>query len=443
MFRFMKRLKLFLGEDIWRIRLKSLPKNKSTFLRCFKVIVLAIKGFFNDKCELWASALTFYSLLSLVPVCAMLFGIAKGFGYDQTLKAQLYVRFAGQEEVLDKIVVFADSFLEKAKGGLIAGVGVALLFWTVIQIFSNIESSFNAIWGIKKSRPLGRKITDYLSLMLICPILIVVSSSATVFISAQLKTIGGMLAYQELLGPFVVYSVRFLPIIVVWLLFTFIYAFMPNTKVRLYAAFAAGIIAGTAYQFLQEFYVFLQMALSSYNAIYGSFSALPLFLIWLRLSWLIVLFGAEISFAAQNVENTEYEPDCLKLSLSYKKLIALRICHFIVKRFSAGERAPSDTELVDSLDIPVRLVRELLFILTKGGVLSEVVFPDNAVPGYQPAVSTDKLSVMKVLGAMDSGELGRLPVREDDSFKNIAETFDRFNKELETSPANRLLRDIS
>ena len=443
MLEFMKNFKSFLFEGIWRIRLKSLPRNKSTALRCFKVIIIAIKGYINDKCELWASALTFYSLLSLVPVCAMLFGIAKGFGYDATLKAQLYERFAGQEEVLNKIVIFADSFLENTKGGLIAGVGVVLLFWTVIQIFSNIELSFNSIWGIKKSRPIGRKITDYLSLILICPILIVVSSSATVFVSAQLKSISGMLAYQELLGPFVVYAVRFIPIVVVWLLFTFIYSFMPNTKVRFDSALIGGIIAGTAYQFLQEFYVFVQMALAGYNAVYGSFSALPLFLIWLRMSWLIVLFGAEISFAAQNVENTEYEPDCLKLSLSYKKLIALRICHYIVKRFSTGERAPSDTELVEALDIPVRLVRELLFTLTKSGVISEVLFPDNAASGYQPAISTDKLSVMRVLDAMDSGELGRLPVKEDDSFKNIAETFSHFNKDLENSPANMLLKDIS
>lgn len=443
MLKFMKRLRLFLGEDMWRIRLKELPRNKSVILRCFKVVVLAIKGFVNDKCELWASALTFYSLLSLVPICAMLFGIAKGFGYDQTLKTQLYARFAGQEEILNKIVVFADSFLENTKGGLIAGVGVALLFWTVIQIFSNIESSFNAIWGIKKSRPLGRKITDYLSLMLICPILIVISSSATVFISAQLKTISGMLMYQDLLGPFVVYALRFLPLIVVWLLFTFIYSFMPNTKVRIDSALLGGMIAGTAYQFLQEFYVFVQMALSGYNAIYGSFSALPLFLIWLRISWLVVLFGAEIAFSSQNVENTEYEPDCLKLSLSYKKLIALRICHYIVKRFAGGERAPSDNEIVESLDIPVRLVRELLFTLTKGGVLSEVAFPDNTVPGYQPAVSIDKLSVVRVLDSMDSGELGRLPVREDDSFRNISETFSRFRNELEKAPSNVLLKDIS
>ncbi|OGV34246.1 MAG: ribonuclease BN [Lentisphaerae bacterium GWF2_45_14] len=443
MFKFLKKIKDFIYEDIWRIRLKTLPRNKSTFLRCFKVFILAVKGYINDKCELWASALTFYSLLSLVPVCAMLFGIAKGFGYDEKLKILLYERFAGQEEVLNRIVAFAESFLENAKGGVIAGFGVILLFWTVIQIFGNIESSFNSIWGIKKSRSISRKITDYLSLTLICPVLIIISSSATVFVSAQLKSIGGMLAYQELLGPVIVYTVRLLPIIVIWVLFTFIYSFMPNTKVRFYSALTAGIIAGSTYQFLQEFYVFVQIALSSYNAIYGSFSALPLFLVWLRLSWLIVLFGAEISFAVQNVENTEYEPDCLRLSLSYKKLIALRICHYIVKRFCAIKRAPSDMEIVDALDIPIRLVRELLFTLVKGGVLSEVVFPDDTASGYQPALDIDKFSIVRVLDAMDSGELGRLPTREDESFKNIVDTFSRFREELEKSPANVLLKDIA
>ncbi len=433
----------FFREGIWRIRLKDLPPGKSVMLRYLKVVLLSSEGFLKHNCDLRASALTFYTTLSVVPVAAMLFGVAKGFGYENKLKAELYQRFAGQEEVLDKIVVFADSFLENTKGGMIAGVGVAVLFWTVVSILSNIESSFNAIWGVRKSRALIRKLTDYLSLMLICPLLVLIASSATVFITTKLTSLSGEIPLSESLSPAIIIMARLLPVLVIWILFSFIYIFLPNTKVNLKSGIIAGLAAGILYQVLQESYIFIQVALSKYNAVYGSFSALPLFLIWLRMSWLIVLFGAEVSFADQNVKNTEYERDAMKVSYSYKILLTLWTVSFLVKKFCRGEMAPTDIEITDVLGIPIRLTREIIYDLSNAKIISEVVMEHNECIRYQPGVSIEHLSLTYVMEAINAnGDSDAFPVSEDQSLNSISESLKEFKSELARSPANVLLKDI-
>lgn len=432
----------FFTIEIWRIRLKDLPFVKSFGWRYVKVLTLSIKGFLDDKCDLHASALTFYSTLSVVPVVAMLFGVAKGFNFEDRLKAQLYEKFAGQEEVLNRIIEFADSFLANTKGGLIAGFGVLILFWTVVGILGNIESSFNSIWGIKKSRSIVRKLTDYLALMLFCPLLVVIASSATVFVATKLTDITSQTIFMDAFGPAILMIVRLLPICVIWILFTIIYVFMPNTKVNFQSALLAGVVAGTMYQMLQEGYIYIQVALSKYNVIYGSFSALPLFLIWLRLSWLIVLFGAEISFADQNVENTEYEPDALKVSPSYKKLLTLWMVSHLTKLFCQGKTPPTDTDITEKLGIPIRLVRDILFTMVHSGILSEITLEKDPTPRYQPGISVEHLSIAYVTEAMDKGEINTLPIMEDQTLGSIAESLQAFKSTLAQSPANVLLKEI-
>jgi len=190
---------IFIKRDVWRIRAKSLPQQKYFWLRQLRVFLLAIRGFGEDKCQLRASALTFYSLMSIVPIVAMAFGVAKGFGFEKLLEKQLLEKLPGQEEVIGQVIGFAQSFLENTKGGVIAGIGVAMLFWTVIKVLGNIENSFNDIWGIKRARTIGRKFSDYLSIMLICPMLLIMSSSVTVMISSQVKLVMDKI---EILGVF-------------------------------------------------------------------------------------------------------------------------------------------------------------------------------------------------------------------------------------------------
>lgn len=222
----------FVTTDIWRIRSRKLSKTRSFWLEQFRVILLAFRGFNEDQCQLRASALTFYSLLSIVPVVAMAFGIAKGFGLETLLEKQLYARLPGQEEIIGQIVAFAHSFLENTRGGVIAGIGIVVLFWTVIKVLGNIEKSFNGIWGIKKQRSISRKFSDYLSIMLICPVLLIVSSSATVLIASQVTLIMEKISLLGFLSPAIMFLLNFLPYLVLWALFTFIYIFMPNVKVK-------------------------------------------------------------------------------------------------------------------------------------------------------------------------------------------------------------------
>jgi len=432
----------FLKRDLWRIRTKNLTRQQSLYIHPLRVIMLAWRGFDEDKCQLRASALTFYSLLSMVPVVAMAFGIAKGFGFENLLQKLLLERLQGQEEVVTQIIGFANKFLENSRGGLIAGIGVAVLFWTVIKVLGNIEASFNDIWGIKKARSLMRKFSDYLSIMLICPILMIVSSSATIFIASQVRLIVERTAFLGALGPVIFLLLKLLPFVVIWAVFTFIYIFMPNTKVNFRAGLLAGIAAGTIYQLLQWAYITFQIGASKYGAIYGSFAALPLFLVWLQVSWLIILLGAEIAFAYQNVETYEFEHDCLEISPAFKRLLILRIVSCAAKRFCKGEGPLTEARLSHEMDIPIRLVRQLLFELVAAGLFSEVVSQGSKERAFQPARCVEEMTLQDVSQILENKGATAIPVLESEELKKIRGSLDAFSQTVKASPANLLLKEI-
>ncbi len=273
------KLRGYLEADIWRVRARELPGKKSFLIRQIRIFLLAFRGFREDKCQLRASALTFYSLLSVVPILAMAFGVSKGFGMDKLLEERILERFQEQQEVASRLIAFATSFLENTKGGIIAGVGVALLFWTIVKVLGNIEQSFNDIWGVKQGRTLARKFTDYLSLMLIAPLLFIMSGSVTVLITSEVTAIMEKISILGAVGPLIFTLLKLLPYMMIWLLFTVLYMMMPNTRVKFRSALFGGVIAGTIYQLVQWVYINFQIGVSSYGAIYGSFAALPLLLV--------------------------------------------------------------------------------------------------------------------------------------------------------------------
>jgi membrane protein len=432
----------FIKTDIWRIRLKDHPRKKMFFIKQLRVVLLAFRGFYEDKCSLRASALTFYSLLSIVPVVALAFGIAKGFGADKSLEKQLLEKFHGQEEVLIQVTGFARSLLEETKGGMIAGIGVAILFFIVIKLLSNIEHSFNDIWGIKEPRSAARKITDYISIMLICPILIIMSSGITVFIVTQITLITEQFALLGFFSPLIFFSLKLIPYCILCGVFTFIYIFMPNTKVYLKSGLIAGVIAGTAYQAVQWGYIHSQIGVAHYNAIYGSFAALPLFLIWLQISWLIVLFGAEISFAIQNIDTYEFEPDCSRVSSSFKKLLSLQTAHLLIKNFSNGHKPLTATQISHTLEIPIRLIHQILYELAECGVAAETRTKEYKEFAYQPARTIDVLTIKYVIDALEQRGADNIPVAQTKELKTLSETLQTFNDTIEKSSANRLLKDL-
>lgn len=432
----------FVTRDIWRLRLTNYTPAKSFLIKQLRIIILAIRGYAEDKCKFRASALTFFSILSIVPVVAMFFGIAKGFGMQEKVKAQILERFAGQEDVGKYIIDFANKLLDSTQGGIVAGIGVAFLFWTIIKVLSNIENSFNDIWGVKKSRRIGRKFSDYLSMMLVCPILLVVSSSLTVAISSQVRETLETYTFFQAIGPVVVVLLRILPYCTLWIVFSFVFIFMPNTKVRFRSGILAGIVAGTTLQLAQWGFFSFIIGLTKYNAVYGSFASLPLFFIWFQISWLIILFGAELAFAHQNVDTYEFEQDCLRVSHSYKRLLSLLVMQLIVKNFCEEQQTLNASDISHKLEIPIRLVRQILFELVESSVASEVTMEEEKVVSYQPGRNVDILSVKYVVDALEESGYSQIPVIKSPELKRLSGCLQNISTAIQESPANLLLKDI-
>jgi membrane protein len=432
----------FLRGDIWRIRERDLPRPKSLLLRSLRVIVISVRGISSERVALRASALTFYSLLSVVPVAAMVFGIAKGFGFENALQKLLMDSLEGQQEIVGRIVDFAHALLENVKGGFIAGLGLLILFYTIIKILSNIEKALNDIWGIKKPRSLSRKITDYLSVMLIGPVLFFMSSTLTVFISSSVQRMVEETSVLKVVSPGISFLLQFLPYISLWFLFSFVYVFIPNTKIQWSSGILGGIIAGSLYHIFQFFYITLQIGVAKYNAVYGGFAALPLFFIWMQTGWLIVLFGAEIAFAHQNVETYEFEQECLTVSHAFKRLLSLRILHLIVRDFWRGGKPYTSRQIAHELEIPIRLVNDILFDLAASGLISEVKSDEARGTAYEPARDPDSMTIKSVVDTLEQHGSDDIPVAQTDELRQLSEALKAFSDLVEKAEANRKLKEI-
>ena len=437
-----KNLVEFLTVGIWRMPLYEIHGVKIFLIKQLRIIMLALRGFSEDKVSLRASALTFYSLLSVVPTLAMIFGIAKGFGFQNKLEGELVNGFKGHEEALNWIVNMARNYLENVKGGLIAGIGLIVLFWTVMGLLTNIERSFNGIWQVKKSRPFVRKLTDYLSIMLIAPIFLFVTSSANVFITSQIDLITTEVALIGQIKPVINFFLHFIPYFLIWFLLTIVYMAMPNTKVNFSSALVGGIIAGTLVQLSQWGYVYFQIGVSKYNAVYGSFAALPLFLIWLQVSWLIVLLGAEISFAKQNVARYEYEYDSLNISYKLKSILTLLVANYVIKIFEKGDTPFTSFQLSRELKIPVGIVRSITFELTEAGIFSETLRQNPKEKAYQPGRDIHTITVHSVLKKLENKGIQKMTSATGKEYLKIAVVVEGFEQIIENSPSNVLLKDI-
>ncbi len=425
----------YFNEEIWRIRAEKTTKRQFFLIRVIRILSISVKGFINDNCQLKASALTFYSLLSVVPVAALAFGIAKGFGLDSKLQMILTKKLEGQEEVLEFVTKFALTYLERTPGGEIAGIGLILLLWAVMKVFGNIEHSFNDIWEVKHARSFIRKFSDYISVILITVLFMVSSSGMVVIVTRQLRNLG-----VEGCGiSFLLYVSSF---VLVCIVFTLLLYIMPNVRVKFRSALFGGVISGGLFQALQYGYVHFQSSVTSYNAIYGSFAALPFFLIWLQASWVIVLLGAELSFAFQNADSYEFDADTRRISYSYKRLVLLMVATDVIKHFERGERAPSAMELSNRLKLPIRLVNEVLYELVVGHVFSEVTIDDDKETYYQPAIDIWQLDIVKIIQMVEVKGSGDLHFEETDHLLKLKSLLLNFEQELLKSSQNVLLKDI-
>jgi membrane protein len=429
----------FFEKDIWKISTKGKHPVFAFLVRQGRILFIAVRGFNKDKIQLRASALSFYTMLSIVPILAMIFGIAQGFGLDEGLSNILKERLQGQQEVLKVLLDFVDRYLGHINSGYIAGIGLVVLFWSVMKVLGNIESSFNNIWQIKKSRMFARQFTDYISLLVIAPVFLVIASSFNV---SQLQSISNSIPFLHYLDSVLKVLVTLLSYTLIWFVFTLIYIIVPNTKVRFIPALIAGIIAGTMFQLLQWGYVNFQSLLTGYGAVYGTFAALPLFMMWLEFSWLIVLLGAEVSFAYQNAAQYEQEAEDLQVSPKHRRVLVLLVAQKIVKNFINGFEPLNAADIAGQLGIPVRIVRDLIYDLLNARIIIETLTPEVREVAYQPALDPSKITVSYVIDALDKQGQQVSFDKETDELVKLNQVVESFYEDIRNSPNNTALREL-
>ena len=347
-----------------------------------------------------------------------------------------------QADVTNQILTFSHNFLEQAKGGLIAGVGIILLFWTVISILGKIEGSLNDIWEIKKSRTLVRKFTDYIAIMVFGPLLLVISGSATLLVASQVTVILARISFLGAFGSVIFSLLNLLPYVTIWVLLTMLYLVMPNTRIPPRSAILGGIVAGTITQIVQWAYIKFQIGVASQGAIYGSFAALPLFLAWLQTSWMIVLFGAEIAHAGEHYETYGFHPDYSGISVSAKKLLMLRIFHLLIKRFSLGEMPLSAPQIAHAVEIPVRLVESLLQELSAVGLVVETSKGFTSEVAFQPGRTIEDITLKFALDEYEKYGVTKVPDHRSDDAEKIAERLKEISETIEKSPGNVRIKEL-
>lgn len=402
-------------------------------VRLYKLIYYMVRGLVSHGTLVRSAALTYYTLMSLVPIIAVAFAIVKGFGLNERLVSSLYALFPQNPEVIDYLVSFAENALARTQGGVVAAVALVTLFWAIIQMFSSIENAFNNIWEVKSSRSIARQWSDYLAVILIVPILWVVANSVG---RVTEEFLGVDSWYFALLS-------KLMSMLFIWLMFTLLYLIIPNAKVKLRSALTAGIAAGTLFLLFQWGYVYAQKAMTSYNAIYGSFAALPLFLIWMQISWEILLIGGELSFTYQNIARFGEEHESQRISYDKRRKVMLAAMLLVVRHFRDRGGALPVEELRRELNLPTRIVNDILFQLTRSGQLIEVHrSEDERTASYAPAYDIAQMTVYGLLRAVEQHGETELEFAPSSDVEHVGEVLDRLTEEALHAPSNVHLIDL-
>jgi membrane protein len=356
-------------------------------------VIYTLEGLLAHGTMDMGAALTFYTLVSIVPVLALAFAVVKGFGLAESLVQNLYSLLPQMPEVVDYMVSFANNTLARTNGGVMATIGLLTLLWAVVNLFESIEANFNKIWEVKSSRNLVRKYSDYITVVIIAPLLWIVATSVGTYTRDMLGIEGVWWLNM---------ASKLFSLMLVWAMFTVIYIVLPNTKVRLRAAIMAAVFAGTGFDLFQTLFIFLMKWMTSYSAIYGSFAALPLFLLWMQYSWKILLMGCELSFALQNEKRYDEERELPVISHDdTQKFIIAIVCH-IARSFVRGEGAVPLIAVRERLGIPSRIASKLILILVDAGILNEVKCEQKDYDvAYAPAKDVNSLRVCDILEAVE------------------------------------------
>jgi len=430
-----KKIRQFFEVEIWSIG-SQIGGFLGWLLKVLRVFIVSGRDFIEDKCSLRASALTFYSILSLVPILALFFGIAKGFGLDENLREKILASSSQNQEMFLYLFDFAEKTLENAQGGIVAGIGIVVLLYTILNTLSLVEESFNAIWRVKQARSLLRKFTDYLSMMLLAPFMLIFSSSITVFLSANIKTVAEKAGVEVVIGPILDFGLQLTPLFIIWLLFLSVYMIMPNKKVNFKGALFAAIVSGTAYYGFEWAYITFQVGVSKYNAIYGSFAALPLFLVWLQISWTLVLFGAELSFAYSSMDELVMEHRKKEPSTFERLKVSIIILSELVKHYEDIKPFRSVKEIAEATDLQQQRINSIIEDLVQLDLV--VTKEENKQMVYQPARDKDQLTIAFVIESLIGADDAIVP----DKVNYVNDLIARVLKDVKQSGGNVPLSEI-
>ncbi|WP_051176975.1 YhjD/YihY/BrkB family envelope integrity protein [Halodesulfovibrio aestuarii] len=375
----------FVTRGMWRVDVKELPLvQRRAVLFCRRLSVI-FSGFFLDNCMLRATALAYTTILSIVPFLAVVFSISKGLGVQnsETLRFILLNASAGNEKAVD----FLLQYVNNTDVTTLGVIGVATLLFTVISLMGNIEAAFNTIWNVKYGRTMWRKFTDFFSIVLVAPVLLGVAVSLSV--TMQHDSI-----FQDLLSIDAINYVYFqilklVPTVMIWFLLFFAYAFIPNLKVQAKSALAGALVGVILWKSVESVYISYLVGVNNYNVIYGSFAQLPLFLVWIYISWLIVLFGVEICYAIQYGSTEEDKMLSGKTSCYEKAILATAVMTALAKTYGKNEGAVSVNSLSENLQVSQLLVEDVLCVLEEKGFVAKIEADEAMYILARPAASTN------------------------------------------------------
>lgn len=378
-----QRLRTFVRHDLWLFDPSTSSLLRRLVVFPLQVGVIVVRGFVVDhQCTLRANALTYTTLLLFVPMLAFMFAFLSGLGVQNKIEPWLIEQLSiGSEETVKTVRKVVDLINEAKMGTLgVIGLGSTLLL-TLMQL-GKIEQSFNAIWGVREERTLVRKLSDYVSFLVLAPIMLTIALSAGL---QDLPLVAPLLEHRlvgELATP-LLFSV------ILWLIFSFLYAFMPNTHVRLVPALIGGAIGSSLWQLVKWGYIASQFALAKTNAMYGTFAQVPVFIFWLQISWMIMLLGAEVSFACQNASAYPVERFTSSVSVYMKEWLASSLYFSLLRAFAAGTGPWSAVAFAQQHRIPLHLLRDIIATLVKTQLLVEAAdAPEHYVPGRDPTTIT-------------------------------------------------------
>ena len=394
-----QRFREFIQYDLWRqSHMGGHAPKKRLLYRFLQTIILVARGFKDQVLVVRANSLSFALLFAFIPMMALVFAIARGFGFEEILKDKVSAGFLAEANIAPMLLEWVERYLETAREGLFLGIGLIVLIWAVHAFFNMLEKSFNSIWNVKKTRSFGRRMTNYVMTLLLVPVLVVVTSGISIFLNST-EVLAPVLQAIE---PIRKFMLRFIPFIATSAVFTWIFIAIPNTKVKFSSAIIPGIVMGFLYQVVQALSMFLVVLLTRMSIVYGAFSAIPLVLIWLNITCWLLLVGAELSFAIQNNEHFAYERDIETMSRRYKDCMTLYLLSVIIKRFEQGNTPETIQQMAKKYHLPIRLVGQLLARLEDINIIRRVYIDNEEDQAFVPALDTSLISVEMVIGRIST-----------------------------------------